>query len=73
MGLCEAQQRALVVVFTLRVRGECWNQPSWVAGTAVAASLGGGAKQPHSQQSKTFPGTRIACSAHILIDGSHWS
>lgn len=40
MGLCEAQQRVLVVVFTLGVRGECSNQPTWVAGTAAAANFG---------------------------------
>lgn len=40
MGLCEEQQRALVVVITLGARGECWNQPSWVAGTVGAARLG---------------------------------
>lgn len=49
--MCEAQQRALVVVSTLGVRGECWNQPSWVAGTVVAASLGM-VVEPCSQQSK---------------------
>lgn len=55
MGLCEAQQRALVVVFTLEVRGECWNQPSWVVGTVGAASLGMVVEQSSPAHSRVRP------------------
>lgn len=69
MGLCEAQQHALVVVFTLGgERGvlESAQLGCWDSGSSQLWN-GGGAKQPCSQQSETFPGTRTACLAHILM------